>query len=247
MRPLLETEPRPDTREARVAGDRALRVALALGVALIAVASVDAAGGFEHPAPPMPARSLPFVSTFPPSDGAFWQGGIVAAGKLRVTTGAENGAVATVRGGDTWRDYALRTRVRWVSGQAIALHVHETAPDEFAACVLDGTTARIDVVSHGVARTLALGPAPSYAGHAFDAVAVVRGRDIGFAVDGATLVTATLPADGRGTAGIAVWDPVWGHAALEAEYVRVEPASAVLRGERLTGPEPVAEDVDRGE
>jgi hypothetical protein len=226
----------------------ALRAGVALCAALVALASATVAGGSAHPAPPQPSRALPFIASFSRSaDASAWEGGSVADGLLRVRTLDENGAVATIRGGQRWRDYTLRVRAKWVAGEAMALHVRDNGPDDFVACVLDGRVARIDVVSGGVSRTLAVASAPAYAGRGLDAVAVVRGRSIGFTVDGVTLVTAVLPSMGTGTAGIAVWDPRWSHAAAEAEFVRVEDVSVPMPPGPSVTTTPTAENVDGGD
>lgn len=217
MSPVLELPERPDTPEARVLGDRALAAGLASAVLVVALASVTLAGAFERVARPGPARPLPFGDL----SASSWDGGAPSGGSLLVATRAENGAVATVRGGEAWRDYTLRARLRWISGQTLSLLVRQEGAGDGIACVLEGRTARIDVTTGGVTKTLASRAVPLGPGSSFDAVVSASGNRVAFSAEGVTLVEARVPPR-EGTAGIAVSDPVWGRARAELDYVRVE-------------------------
>ncbi len=246
MGPVLETEARPDTAEARRAGDSALGVGVMLVLSLLAFASALVA----RPAPAAPSdRSTPLPVLASGADAdAVWDGAELSGGHLLVVTGSENGRVATVRGGASWRDYTLRARLRWLAGERVSLLVREQDAASYVACVLEGPAARIEEVSGGVSRTLASARLPEYRGRAFDAVVTAEGRRIALAVDGATVASAEVRIRTRGTAGLAVWDPRWGNAAVEAEYVRVEPRVFASGAEALPAGAPVvSESVDRGE
>lgn len=237
MQPALEPPAVPRSPEAVAAGNVVLRTALAAVLTLLTGAGVLTAG-IDLPATPAETyRPLPLTAALP-VDAASWNGVEVSGDRLRVAARGANGAVAVVRDGAGWSDYTVRTHLRWTGGRAMSVHVRERGPADFIACVLEGRTARIDETTGGVTRTLASAQAPAYAGKALDAVVVADGRRIGFAVDGRTLVTAEAESR-RGTAGLAVWDPVWDEAALEADYFRVEPTIAALApvaGSPLTAP-----------
>lgn len=250
MQHVLDMPERTDAPEARAAGDVALVAALSLAAVVVTVAAASVLGrapAARAPATGVSARRLPFVSAV--DGGAAWRGTTAGeSGVLTVAARDANGAVATVEGGEAWRDYTLRVRARWVSGRAVSFHVRDTSAGDFVACVLDGSTARIDEVSHGVARTLASAPAPAYRGRAFDAVVVVTGRRVSFSADGATLVSASLAEANSGTAGIGTWDPAWGRGRIEAEYVRVEPVAVPASSTKPpAGALPSAERMGSGE
>lgn len=223
---VLDTPPRQDTPRAREAGDIVLLVAL-YGVT-VAVVLAGASLADRPPAVSVPAgRRLPFAASWSSAGKRSWQGGSISPKGLTLMAEGANGAVATIAGGETWRDYILRARVHWVSGRAMSFHVRESGPADFVACVLDGSTARIDQVAGGATRTLSSAAVPPYRGRSFDAVVVVSGERVSFSADGASVVSARLRGGTRGTAGLAVWDPERGRAMLEAEYVRVEPVAAL--------------------
>jgi hypothetical protein len=121
------------------------------------------------------------------------------------------------------------------------------APTDFVGCVFEGGETRIEETLGGKTRKLASRKGPSYLGRAFDVVVGVHGGHVSFTVDGISLLEADTARD-AGTAGLGVWDPSWGHAAVEAEYVRVEPYGAsATAATPLPKGEPVREDIDRGE
>ncbi len=229
MRPVLELEARPDTAEARRAGQLALGVSTALVLALVAAASVLAARSEAVPATSAPGTELPLLASGRQAAAA-WEGAEAVGGRVLVATGSENGRVALIRGGSCWRDYNVRCRVRWPAGRRISLVVRATAPACCAAFVLEGRTVRLEETWRGETRTLATAAIPAYRGRSFDALVSVHGHDASLVLDGAAVLSGRLGECSAGTAGLGAWDPAWGAAGAEAEYFLVEPWTASAGG-----------------